>query len=1348
MKSNLISRNQRYTLRPMSVTIIGMLALLTVESRAGTTYVISTDGAPLDTNYLAAIGASQGLSTPGFVFFGPNALGSINGTPINFGGFANNTAYFGVAGSLNLSNADRILGVGANFLHLEVGDDANINAGALVSVEAFGQFPGAGGGAGGDRGFNQPAGFTSSTTWQVIVPGGDFTDRAGYGGVGGSSKSTGPSTVSNTPASPGTNGASAAHGGWYVLLNPVPGTNGGAGIQSFSLPGNGGSNAPIDLILAGGGAGGTAGTQGTDGGPPGEGSPGGNGAPGQNGLDGTNGAPGLSAHAIQPPPLFQSGLHGGSGGGGGAQGGYGFAGGQGGGGGGGGGGGRNTAVLGGAGGSGGKGGGGGYGGLGGMAGPGGRGGGGGGGVELIVRGVLTLQGTISARGGQGEPGVGYAYTIYQASTPAEGGQPGQSASDGVSGTGGNGGNGGKGGDGGLGGHGGGGGGGAGGTIHLAAAYITWGGIVDVSGGTGAVDVASSGILRFRSDFDGSYDDVDAPVASRRNQYCSYLPSGLEFPGAPDTNGITVNVDIFNTPSVGTFGAELVGGPDTFGLLATDAAGTNADASTSVAFGSLFHSPPNALGGVVRINNGTLPPALYFFNLMQLFPLQQPALAVNRLADAVQVPLQPLQVRGYRRDPLFIPGAQGAQTLTNLAPFNTWTTFLQPSNATVTASFTPYARPATVSMAMNGQATYQQLWLLDTGLLSVQIDSPNVVTVDRQTNSGTLSGLTRAGVPGAVTVPIRNAGSQWSLMSSVPGSDVIFSNLPPSPQPSLNANWVVGTSTNLGTLQPAPTFKVASDAGTVNLTANVNVIGPIPLFTLTGGGNAGPVQVGHPATLTFSALNNFYVDPFAFNPPPHAFYDLNILGVTVSGPDAAYFTLTGPTNGLAPLNTSIYGGGNTNPWTSTIVFHPDSPRAYNATLSVLTDVNAAAGQPGQILTYQLSGYGAGISITEQPADVFAQPGGTASFHVTAQAFGASGPLTFQWFRGSNPILNATNAAYTTGTLASSDNGATFYCALSAAPFTASSSTANLIVVDTSTPYPQAVLADHPLFYYRFEEPTNVFVAYDSSGYGRNGLYYTDGAHAPSATSGLGSSAVLHGSSNPGAIFGANLGLLPWFTVEAWARLSNWNSESGQNGISSIFSTPEAYQGSFLMGEVNSNQFQFSAIGAVGEGSSDDFLVADPSYTTNVWYHLAAVYNLNSGTFDFYVNGKLARSVALDVGDQVLCSYPTIGAWLRLDGYFHRFLEGQVDEVAVYWTPLTADRIAAHYQAAFASVAPPLITYTRQGNNLQLSWSTGPGFILQQTTTLNNPSWTDIPNANSSPYVITIQPGQRFFRLRKL
>jgi hypothetical protein len=130
--------------------------------------------------------------------------------------------------------------------------------------------------------------------------------------------------------------------------------------------------------------------------------------------------------------------------------------------------------------------------------------------------------------------------------------------------------------------------------------------------------------------------------------------------------------------------------------------------------------------------------------------------------------------------------------------------------------------------------------------------------------------------------------------------------------------------------------------------------------------------------------------------------------------------------------------------------------------------------------------------------------------------------------------------------------------------------------------------------------------------------------------------------------------------------------------------------------------------------------------------------------FYLNGTIASVLVLGSAPPVNLTSAHIGAWLGFDQNFYRFMNGQIDEVAIYATALTPERIAAHYQAAFASVTP-LLKYTRLPTDLLLSWE-GNGFILQQTANLLNPSWTDIPGANSSPYAMPIQPGQRFFRLR--
>src|SRR5262249_53420611 len=127
------------------------------------------------------------------------------------------------------------------------------------------------------------------------------------------------------------------------------------------------------------------------------------------------------------------------------------------------------------------------------------------------------------------------------------------------------------------------------------------------------------------------------------------------------------------------------------------------------------------------------------------------------------------------------------------------------------------------------------------------------------------------------------------------------------------------------------------------------------------------------------------------------------------------------------------------------------------------VYATALSPARIAAHYQAA--ASIEIVQQPEDAWAQPGQTASFTVTAQALGAQGPLTYGWKRNGNVIPDATNATYTTGSLGTADNGAQFRCDVTAGSLTEESKTVFLTIVNTNTPYAQAVLADQPILYYR-------------------------------------------------------------------------------------------------------------------------------------------------------------------------------------------------------------------------------------------------------------------------------------------
>ncbi len=83
-----------------------------------------------------------------------------------------------------------------------------------------------------------------------------------------------------------------------------------------------------------------------------------------------------------------------------------------------------------------------------------------------------------------------------------------------------------------------------------------------------------------------------------------------------------------------------------------------------------------------------------------------------------------------------------------------------------------------------------------------------------------------------------------------------------------------------------------------------------------------------------------------------------------------------------------------------------------------------------------------SVTGQPANVSAAPGGTATFSVTATG---KAPLSYFWSRNGAAISGANSSSYTTNNVQLADSGSTFSCLVSNAFGTAASSGAVLTVV---------------------------------------------------------------------------------------------------------------------------------------------------------------------------------------------------------------------------------------------------------------------------------------------------------------
>jgi hypothetical protein len=247
------------------------------------------------------------------------------------------------------------------------------------------------------------------------------------------------------------------------------------------------------------------------------------------------------------------------------------------------------------------------------------------------------------------------------------------------------------------------------------------------------------------------------------------------------------------------------------------------------------------------------------------------------------------------------------------------------------------------------------------------------------------------------------------------------------------------------------------------------------------------------------------------------------------------------------------------------------------------------------------------------------------------------------------------------------------------------------------YPETILLDHPVAYYRLEELPGDGTAVDSSG---NGLV---AAYLPNSTStypqlglpGIDTNSVsFHGPTDGGSVrIPYNIMLSPTngdgitgapFTAECWARATT----DSPTDYSSPLAMSGAYSGAYAAAGSGWNFYQTQGPGSAwalfirGTGVNG---YNGPKVTLLQWYHLAVTWD---GTnVAFYVNGAVqANSAIVYYAVDPVAGYDgSIGSGPQTG---HAAFAGGVDEVAFYTNALGADRILAHYQLGTNSFrAPP-------------------------------------------------------------
>jgi hypothetical protein len=240
------------------------------------------------------------------------------------------------------------------------------------------------------------------------------------------------------------------------------------------------------------------------------------------------------------------------------------------------------------------------------------------------------------------------------------------------------------------------------------------------------------------------------------------------------------------------------------------------------------------------------------------------------------------------------------------------------------------------------------------------------------------------------------------------------------------------------------------------------------------------------------------------------------------------------------------------------------------------------------------------------------------------------------------------------------------------------------------YANEVLADAPVAYYRMGESSGL--PQDSSGnaqhstsvgaglgYGGTGLITSDALNASMTFSG----ATTGWAKIPDSDI---LDITGELTIEAWVVATALTDASGYNTIVSKY--PGAATGYELYVE-NDGRINLTIRGG---GSSFEFTTAAGEIVVDTPYHIVGTYKDSTNAFVFYKNGVQVDS------DTNAVSLATNTALLSIGGRSSNGVvdpvtlnwEGRIDEVAIYPTALSVDRVAAHYTAG-VDVAPAINIY---------------------------------------------------------
>ena len=326
--------------------------------------------------------------------------------------------------------------------------------------------------------------------------------------------------------------------------------------------------------------------------------------------------------------------------------------------------------------------------------------------------------------------------------------------------------------------------------------------------------------------------------------------------------------------------------------------------------------------------------------------------------------------------------------------------------------------------------------------------------------------------------------------------------------------------------------------------------------------------------------------------------------------------------------------------------------------------------------------------------------------------------FYWYTNGVKVPGAVGTLFTLTNVQLAQSGWQISCVASNISGTVPSTASTLqVITDPTSSYPVALLADHPMAYWRLNEgPDDTvgndgIIAHDYAG-GFNGSYSNtvlavtgyNPVSDPDTAATFGTFTTM--DSYVDAIYGldfargTNTGGAT-FSIEAWVY-------GGPQSVTSAV-LAKGYNGALLAGTgTGTEQFSLDTGGNAaltsatrkfrflvrdffgnGYAAQSAVLPQDPVTQQPTWHHLVGVCDQPNGNVYLYADGLLAASATIPVnaGIQTQPLPLTIGARPSSPAAadFDNQWNGTIDDVSIYPTALSPSQVLAHY---YAAQQPPL------------------------------------------------------------